>query len=89
MPEEVVRKVSELSVQELKLLIGEVVEEKLKVCLSVLDSSKRTSPTRRRAKKSSIAEYAFCGMWKDREEMADSSKWVEEQRARWADRLTR
>jgi len=37
------------------------------------------------SKKKSILESSFRGMWKDREEMQDSTKWVRELRkSRWA-----
>jgi len=38
------------------------------------------------SKKNSILESSFRGMWKDREDMQDSTKWVRELRkSRWAD----
>jgi len=38
------------------------------------------------SKKKSILESSFRGMWKDREDMQDSSKWVRELRkSRWAE----
>lgn len=38
------------------------------------------------SKKKSILESSFRGMWKDREDMQDSTKWVRELRkSRWAD----
>lgn len=37
------------------------------------------------SKKQSILESSFRGMWKDREDMQDSTKWVRELRkSRWA-----
>jgi hypothetical protein len=37
------------------------------------------------SKKKSILESSFRGMWKDREDMQDSTKWVRELRkSRWA-----
>jgi hypothetical protein len=38
------------------------------------------------SKKKSILESSFRGMWKDREDMQDSTKWVRELRkSRWAE----
>ena len=38
------------------------------------------------SKKKSILESSFRGMWKDRQDMQDSTKWVRELRkSRWAD----
>ncbi|MBP6820502.1 MAG: hypothetical protein KA368_03110 [Acidobacteria bacterium] len=31
----------------------------------------------------------FFGMWADRQEMGDSASWVESERAKWQERLTR
>lgn len=44
------------------------------------------SPSQKPTKKP-ISEYGFVGMWKDREDMADSTAWVREQRKKqWRNR---
>lgn len=35
-----------------------------------------------------ITAMPFFGMWADREDMADSSQWVREEREKWNNRLT-
>ena len=41
-----------------------------------------TSAPRKKAKRISITNEPFVGMWKDREDMRDSAKWVRELRQR-------
>ncbi len=36
-----------------------------------------------------LAMHPAIGMWADREDMADSAAWVEQQRAKWRERLNR
>jgi hypothetical protein len=36
-----------------------------------------------------IMKTAFYGMWADREDMADAVEWVNKERAKWRNRLTR
>jgi hypothetical protein len=43
--------------------------------------------TPQKKNKKPLSEYNFVGMWKDREDMEDSTKWVREQRkTQWRNR---
>ena len=43
---------------------------------AVVEVNVRSYPDLLRGKPRSVKEFAFCGMWKDREEMADSVEYV-------------
>jgi hypothetical protein len=52
--------------------------------ISALSSGPPTKRRQRSAKKASIADAPFVGMWKDREDMEDSAAWVREfRRKHW------
>ena len=42
----------------------------------------RYKPTRRKTRQTHLSAEAFVGIWKDRDDLQDSSKWVRETRTR-------
>jgi hypothetical protein len=53
------------------------------------DIKKSESIEKIASKKKNLRDYQFCGMWKDRTDMADSVQWVRNQREKWNERLER
>ena len=53
---------------------GLSVKDRLRVISKLAEDLLTEAPPQRLRKP--ITQYAFCGMWKDREEMKDSAAWV-------------
>ncbi len=72
------RKVADEKNESISSVIREVVDEFLEV------NFPKEHPNTENKKK--LRDYEFYGMWKDRDDLADSSVWVRRQREKWSER---
>lgn len=78
-------------IEYLAHLSDEKVREVLDFVELIRNREKQASKAweKQSTRKESIVKYAFCGMWKDREDMKNSFAWVRQQREKWNERLDR
>jgi len=75
-----VAKKSKVTVEEVVEMAGRLpVNDRLRVISKLAEGLATEAPPNRPRKP--ITEYAFVGMWKDREDMKDSVEWVRNLRA--------
>ncbi len=63
--------------------IIEALDRGESVTITYRGREKGTSVPKQKRKRRSIAEFAFCGMWKDREDMKDVHAYLRRLRERW------
>ena len=65
------------------------VDQPVEVEVRLITPAEHTDlPKSPRAGKLDITTLPFFGMWKDRDDMSDSVRWVQREREKWANRLS-